>query len=483
MSVSEQIKGRSSERSEIRNRPGLSSRVIADFVSIADAVTIFTAGCVAHLFYFTFFATGSWQLSLTASFLGAVFSVALFRRQGLYALPRLIRWWERIGRLAASWTLVFLSLATLAFLVKVADAYSRGWAIIWFFVTLVMLLFVRAVIGTVLQHLARQGAVQRHIAIVGCGEQARLLIDRLTAEGELVSIVGAYDLGPGWETSEPYSIPNQGTLDDLIEDVQRQRVDDIILALPRSDEQRIWRVAERLAELPVHVRLAPETFDIKSSQLRDEAVGAVRMSTLLTPPLSDWSRLVKAAEDRVLGAFFLLFMLPAMALIALAIKIDSSGPVFFVQRRHGFNHEIILVLKFRTMSVQEDGQQVVQAKRGDDRITRVGRFLRRTSLDELPQLINVTRGEMSLVGPRPHAVAHNVQYASMINSYSKRHKVKPGITGWAQINGFRGETKELELMQKRIEHDLFYIEHWSLWMDLKIILLTPFRGMIHPNAY
>jgi len=172
-----------------------------------------------------------------------------------------------------------------------------------------------------------------------------------------------------------------------------------------------------------------------------------------------------------------------MLFIALMIKLESKGPIFFVQRRHGFNHEIIPVIKFRTMHVQEDGSDVRQASKADDRITKVGRFLRRTSLDELPQFINVVRGEMSVVGPRPHAIAHNQHYASIINSYSRRHKVKPGITGWAQINGFRGETPDPKLMEKRIDHDLFYIDNWSLWLDIKIILLTPIRGFIHPNAY
>lgn len=483
MSVAEHTDARAGDRQQARHRPGLSSRVIADFVSIADALVIFAAGCLAHLFYFSFFAIGSWQLSLTASFLGAVFSVILFRRQGLYSLRRLVRWWDRLGRLAASWLLVFLALATVGFLVKVAGTYSRGWAVTWFVMTLGLLIAERAVVGIVLQRLARRGRLQRHIAIVGCGEQARLLIDRLTANGELVDIVGIYDVCAAGRPAEPLVVPHQGTLDDLIEAVQVRRVDDIILALPRSDEQLIWQVTERLAELPVNVRLAPETFDIKTGMVKEEVMGTVRTSILLTPPLSDWSRVVKALEDRTLSALFLFFLAPWMAMIALAIKLDSKGPVFFIQRRHGFNHEVIPVWKFRTMKVQDDGPTVVQASRQDGRITRVGKFLRRTSLDELPQLINVLRGEMSLVGPRPHAIAHNIQYASMISSYSKRHKVKPGITGWAQINGFRGETKEAELMQKRIEHDLFYIEHWSLWMDMKIILLTPFRGLIHPNAY
>ena len=179
----------------------------------------------------------------------------------------------------------------------------------------------------------------------------------------------------------------------------------------------------------------------------------------------------------------MLVSLPIFAVIALAIKATSKGSVFFIQKRHGLNHKVIDVYKFRTMTTMENGSEVRQASRNDSRVTSVGWFLRRTSLDELPQVINVLKGEMSLVGPRPHAVVHNEEYGDRLERYSNRHQVKPGITGWAQINGFRGETKDHDLMKIRVMHDLYYITHWSFWFDVKIMLMTPIYGLINRNAY
>jgi exopolysaccharide biosynthesis polyprenyl glycosylphosphotransferase len=188
-------------------------------------------------------------------------------------------------------------------------------------------------------------------------------------------------------------------------------------------------------------------------------------------------------EDIVVGGICLVAFLPAMVVIALAIKVDSEGPVLFRQRRHGYNHRVIEVLKFRTMRVLENGAVVRQATRNDSRVTRAGAFLRRTSLDELPQFLNVLRGEMSIVGPRPHALAHNSYYGTVIEKYSNRHRVKPGITGWAQVHGFRGETTDPSMMEKRVRYDLDYIENWSIWLDFKIMIMTPLFGLFRRSAY
>jgi putative colanic acid biosynthesis UDP-glucose lipid carrier transferase len=215
-----------------------------------------------------------------------------------------------------------------------------------------------------------------------------------------------------------------------------------------------------------------------------QSLAGVPMLAALERPLSGWSLVVKAVEDRVIAGIALLCLSPLLALIALAIKLDSPGPVLFRQKRYGFANNEFTVFKFRTMRHRAaEEPDVPQARRNDPRITRVGGFLRRSSLDELPQLINVMLGDMSLVGPRPHAVAHNVQFAQVIDDYLSRHRVKPGITGWAQINGLRGETDTPEKMRARVQHDLYYIDHWSLLFDIKILALTPFRGFINRNAY
>jgi putative colanic acid biosynthesis UDP-glucose lipid carrier transferase len=200
-------------------------------------------------------------------------------------------------------------------------------------------------------------------------------------------------------------------------------------------------------------------------------------------PISDWNIFIKALEDYVFAGLSLIIFLPAMAVIAVLIKLDSKGPVFFRQRRHGLNHKVIEVLKFRTMSVLEDGETIKQATKSDSRITRAGRFLRRSSLDELPQLFNVWAGDMSLVGPRPHALAHNNYYSEMLENYARRHSVKPGITGWAQVNGLRGETTEPGLMEERVRYDLEYIDNWSIWLDLQILFMTPLFGFLSRRAY
>ncbi len=200
-------------------------------------------------------------------------------------------------------------------------------------------------------------------------------------------------------------------------------------------------------------------------------------------PIRDWGIVAKNVSDRIFALLLLIAFAPVFLLIGAAIKLESRGPMFFRQRRHGLVNEEIIVWKFRTMKVMEDGATVSQATRGDSRVTKVGHFLRKTSLDELPQLINVVMGQMSLVGPRPHAIAHNDLYGGMISKYTNRHQVKPGMTGWAQICGYRGETSDPSMMAKRVEHDLWYIKNWSIWLDAKIVLLTPIYGFVNKNAF
>jgi putative colanic acid biosynthesis UDP-glucose lipid carrier transferase len=239
----------------------------------------------------------------------------------------------------------------------------------------------------------------------------------------------------------------------------------------------------QLSVLPTDIRLCPDMAAFQMRPLGIVSYDGVPVLELVRKPLGDWAPFIKAFEDRFFAGLALLLLAPVMICIALAIKLDSRGPVFFRQRRHGFNHQVITVLKFRTMYVTQDGPVVPQASKNDPRVTRVGKWLRRSSLDELPQLLNVLNGEMSLVGPRPHALAHNEQYSALLETYANRHRMKPGITGWAQINGYRGETDTPDKMRKRVECDLYYIENWSLWFDLKILLLTPVFGLFGKNAF
>jgi putative colanic acid biosynthesis UDP-glucose lipid carrier transferase len=244
-------------------------------------------------------------------------------------------------------------------------------------------------------------------------------------------------------------------------------------------------VARRLEQLPVSLHivthLAGDLVD-QTTAHSVSSIGNVGLLDIKTKPLADWGRHLKSIEDYVIAALALLVALPVMVVIAVAIKLDSPGPVLFRQRRHGLNRRVIEVLKFRSMIVTENGSEVRQASRSDSRVTRVGHFLRRTSLDELPQLINVLRGEMSLIGPRPHALVHDDQYGEMLERYANRHQVKPGMTGWAQVNGFRGPTETPDKMAQRVDYDLAYIDSWSVWLDLKILAMTVLVGFRHKNA-
>jgi Undecaprenyl-phosphate glucose phosphotransferase len=276
-----------------------------------------------------------------------------------------------------------------------------------------------------------------------------------------------------------------GRLDDLIEAGRAGRIDQIVIALPQSADRRAAEVARKLTQLPVslHVvtHIASDLVDASAAN-RVSNLGPVGLLDVKRKPLSDWAPLVKRVEDHGLGFLLLIAASPLLLLCAIAIKLDSAGPVLFRQRRRGLNQKVIEVLKFRTMTVMEDGAEVRQATKDDDRVTRVGRILRRTSLDELPQLINVLKGEMSLVGPRPHALVHDEHWGEMLESYANRHQVKPGITGLAQVMGWRGATETEEKMKARVELDLAYIANWSLAADLKILAQTVWTVVHGENA-
>lgn len=465
-------------------RPSLSRQLFGDLAAISDGLLIIISGVGAHVVYFNLFHTsGNWALTLTGAVLGSGFTVLIMRNRGIYKLGSLLDWSRNLGKVLSTWAVAFLGLIAIAFLVKTTGTYSRGWAITWFFTAAATLLTGHLLYAWMLRRLSSAGHLRRHIAIIGAGPVGKAFIDHAKALDPRLYIVGVFDNRTEKERGEHRLLPVTGNLDDLIQLAQNQRVDDIIIALPHSAKDRILSIAEQLAVLPINVKLSPDEIGYSFLDNSYEVIGGVHTQTIHTPPISNWSRVAKALEDRILAVFFLALAWPLFGLIAMAIKLDTRGPVFFKQKRHGFNHDVIKIYKFRSMTVQEDGPDIKQATKGDQRVTKVGFWLRRTSLDELPQLINVALGEMSLVGPRPHALAHNEQYAVLIKHYAQRHKVKPGITGWAQINGYRGEITDPGLMEKRIQHDLYYIEHWSIWLDLKIIALTPFKGLVHPNAY
>lgn len=467
--------------SEVAQR---SRRIVLDSVIALDAAMIVVLSAGAHFVYETYVlgSVAHWQLYGGVGMLGALLATIFFKSAGLYKFEVLLADRGKPGQTLACWTGVVLTLLAMAFVTKTSDHFSRGWLLIWLTSTALYLAVARAATARLLDYWMARGRLMRHVAIVGAGQLGRRLIRRLQREPNGVRIVGLFDD----RKTRVCAVGDQrlnGTVDDLIRLARSKRIDEIIVALPAAAEDRILQVLDRLAVLPADIRLSPDMIGFRLSKSSYSRIGSLLFLNAYSRPIKDWDSILKRIEDATLSTLMLIALLPAMLLIALAIKLESPGPALFRQRRHGFNEDVITVLKFRTMRVQEDGATVRQATRDDDRITRVGRFLRRTSLDELPQLINVLRGEMSVVGPRPHALAHNDEYSRIIDRYLTRHRVKPGITGWAQVNGLRGETDTPNKMRKRVEYDLDYIENWSLWFDLQILLMTPFRGLVHANAY
>jgi putative colanic acid biosynthesis UDP-glucose lipid carrier transferase len=291
------------------------------------------------------------------------------------------------------------------------------------------------------------------------------------------------DLPIGHTPNDALGVSVHGSLAQLAQEARSGRIDEVYIALPMSAEEQMQELISELGDSSLPVHAVPDLFTFNLINARMRTIGGLPVISIYDSPMDSYNTLLKRIEDLLLGTLIVLLCALPMLIIAIAIKLDSRGPVLFRQRRYGLNGEEIRVWKFRTMTVTEDGHAITQAHAGDRRITRVGRVLRRSSLDELPQFFNVLAGSMSIVGPRPHAVAHNEEYRQRIQGYMQRHLVKPGITGWAQINGWRGETDTLEKMEKRIEHDLHYIRNWSLLLDLKIIFLTVFIGFFHRNAY
>ncbi len=376
-------------------------------------------------------------------------------------------------------------------------------AALWLGTTPLLLMATRTFLRYFLQEVRTRGGNTRSVAIAGA-TPAGLKLRRTIADSPWMGFrcYGFYDDRiDGGETvtiDQVNSLPSndgrlvdipeelgrfRGDFDKLIADAREGKIDTVYITLPLRAEERIRHIIQNLADTTATVHVIADVLLSDLMQSRMSSVGEMPVIDVFDHPFHGVNGTLKRIEDVVVGALILLLISVPMAVIAAAIKLTSKGPVLFRQRRYGLNGEEIMVLKFRTMTVAEDGAKVTQATKHDSRITKLGAFLRRTSLDELPQFINVLTGEMSIVGPRPHAVAHNEQYRRLISGYMLRHKVKPGITGWAQVNGWRGETDTLEKMEKRIEHDLAYIRNWALVFDLRIIFLTVFGKAVRKNAY
>jgi putative colanic acid biosynthesis UDP-glucose lipid carrier transferase len=455
----------------------------AALARVADTTCVLLANIAAVGLY----ARAEWRADDTVATLLAVLGFLLVAETtGLYGTWRGVPMMREAMRVWATWVPVIPMLLGIAFLLKLSEGFSRVATITWFLLAPLSMNVVRLFARLTLRRLRASGKNLKHVAIVGVTEIGEMLQRRIVSSPWLgMEIIGFFDDRTPDRLPEGLAAKTNlaGTTDDLIARARTGEIDTIYMCLPLRAESRVNEMLRRLADSTASVYLVPDFFVFDLLHGRWSSLGDLPVISIFETPFYGVDGILKRIEDIVLGIGAIIVASPVMVLFAILIKLTSKGPVFFKQRRYGLNGEVIEVLKFRSMRVTEDGPVVKQATKDDPRITPVGRFMRRTSIDELPQLFHVVSGKMSLVGPRPHAVAHNEEYRKRIQGYMLRHKVKPGLTGWAQVNGWRGETDTLEKMEKRIEHDLEYIRRWGIMFDIWIIFLTVFGRKVRQNAY
>lgn len=424
-----------------------------------------------------------WLLQHTTASLLAVFLFHFTSElDKLYISWRGLSIYKELKKTISHW---FISAAILFLSVNfLAPQYlnPEGLQFYWFVSVLVSLCVYRVVLRIILRALRSQGINTRSVVIAGAGTLGQQLANNIIANSSFGLVFGGYydDTTPKQKLIAAQTI---GNLEQLVADCKEGGIDRVYIVLPpQAYERRKWLVKE-LADSTASVYIVPDVFTYQLLHSRSDTIMGIPTISIYDSPLDGSNAIIKRIEDIVLSTLILIMISPVLLGLAFAVKFTSKGPVFFKQNRYGIDGKPIKVWKFRSMNVMEDGAKVTQATKNDSRFTPIGQFIRKTSLDELPQFINVLQGQMSIVGPRPHAVAHNEEYRKLVDGYMLRHKVKPGITGWAQINGWRGETDTLDKMEKRIEFDLEYIRNWSLFFDLKIVFLTIFKGFVNKNAY
>ncbi len=463
----------------------LSSEVTASIFYFLDALFVMVLGVILHqlLIGGNILEQADYQFPII--FLS--FIIVLVQHYGrLYQFNALLDPVKTLHRILLSVAISFLLLFAILFSLKASELYSRLWVFSYGTGCIVGISFIRLISFFIISYLAKKKVLCRNVLILGCNKQAEHLIAKLkNVKPNLNNVIGIFDDRKDRVAPELNGVPVLGTQDDLIEYVRKNDINDVIVTLPWNADERLLSIIAKLRELPVHINLGADlvTFRFPYRPSPNHFIG-VPMMEVISAPLAGWNSLIKNFEDKVLGFIILILFSPVLLAVAIAIKLESPGPVFFKQKRYGYNNKVFEIYKFRSMYHKNIPERVTkQATKDDPRITRVGRFIRKTSLDELPQLFNVMNGSMSLVGPRPHAMDHNEEYSELIDGYFARHRVKPGITGWAQVHGLRGETDTLEKMEARVNYDTYYAENWSLQLDFQILVMTAFVGFVHKNAY
>jgi Undecaprenyl-phosphate glucose phosphotransferase len=469
--------------------PAYSPIVLAGTVRLIEFALIAVVGSALYVWYVIPVEGFEWHYLATIAGI-ATLSMLAFQTADIYQVQAFRGHEKQYMRLAAAWSVVFLIAISISFFAKAGSQFSRVWLASFYVVGLLTLIAFRRILFLLVRTWTRSGRLDRRTVVVGADNKGEILINALANQNDSdVHVIGVFD-DRGDERSTPVcgGQPKLGTVDDLVDFARRTRVDLVIFSLPISAESRILQMLKKLWVLPVDIRLAAHSNKLRFRPRTYSYIGNIPVLDVYDRPIADWDVVMKWLFDKIVGSIILVLAVPVMALVALAIKLDSRGPLLFKQPRYGFNNELIEVYKFRSMYVDKtDARADKLVTKDDPRVTKVGRFIRKTSLDELPQLFNVVfKGNLSLVGPRPHAIyakAEDRLYDEAVDGYFARHRVKPGLTGWAQINGWRGETDSQEKIQRRVEHDLYYIENWSVMFDFYIVLKTPFALLRTENAY
>jgi len=476
------------EMAERFSNRSLSPALLTGSVRLTDFSVFFLMGLGIYFWHVVPVDGFTWQYMLLTFGIGLL-AVTTNHVADAYQVQSFRAFASQCGRVLSGWIFVFAFLATLAFLTKTGGEFSRIWFGTWFALGLIYILTGRLILNLVVRKLTRDGRLQRRAVIVGGGKAAEELLIALESQPDNdIQICGIFDDRDD-DRSPPMvaGYPKLGTVKQLVEFGRVTPLDMLIVTLPMSAESRVLQMLSKLWVLPVDIRLSAHANKLRFRPRSYTFVGSVPFLDIFDKPLADWDNIAKRMFDLFFATLAIIVLSPLMLATALAIRLESPGPVLFRQKRFGFNNEIVSVLKFRSMRhdmADPDAKTVVT--KGDTRVTKVGRFIRKASIDELPQLFNVLRGDLSLVGPRPHAVNAQTQnhlWDQVIDGYFARHKVKPGVTGWAQINGWRGEIDTPEKIKRRVDCDLYYIENWSVLFDLYILTLTPFRLINTENAY
>lgn len=453
-----------------------SGTIIVGVSQVIEAAALALLGYGIHAAYVPSGQEGFYLLVVLGAVLATNIGLNLLRAHRITTYRRVV---GQFGRVLAVWLSVMAVVTASIFFFKAGELVSRVWLLSWFLSGAAFLIVYRLILRFLVQRWTDLGRLKRRTVIVGGGQDAEVLIEQINNGADKdIELLGLFD--DRYDARSPDSVAGLaklGKVSSLIEFARLTPVDLVIVSMPLSAEKRVLDMLTQLWVLPVDIRLSAHMSKLKFTDRAYSYVGGVPVLDMADRPISDWNLVFKWVFDKLVAITALLLLSPVMIATAIAIKLESKGPVFFVQNRHGFNNQLIRIYKFRSMRTDMlDSGAAKLVTKDDPRVTRVGKFIRKTSIDELPQLFNVLLGELSVVGPRPHALqakADNKLYYEAVEGYFARHRVKPGMTGWAQIHGWRGETDTIDKIMQRVNHDLYYIENWSLLLDIYIVLMTP----------